>query len=83
MNPKDYTSRPIDTSDIRLLVELNPLLETMAQNVHEKWAQERSSQGWTYGKQRDDTKKHHPCLIDYKDYPSRRISTTAIPLWRH
>lgn len=41
MNTNNYTSLPIDTSDIQLPEELNPLLEAMAKNVHEIWAQER------------------------------------------
>lgn len=32
---KDYIPQPIDTSDIELPEELNPLLEAMAKNVHE------------------------------------------------
>jgi ryanodine receptor 2 len=67
MNNKNYTPRPIDTSDILLPEELNPLLEAMAKNVHEIWAQERFKQGWTYGENRDDDQKHHPCLIAYED----------------
>ena len=31
----DYIPKPIDTSDIELPEELNPLLEAMAKNVHE------------------------------------------------
>lgn len=67
MNKKQYTPHPIDTSDIQLPEELTPLLEAMAENVHEVWAQERINQGWTYGEKRDDTQKHHPCLVAYDD----------------
>ena len=62
-----YIPHPIDTSDIQLPEELNPLLEEMAKNVHEIWAQERMNQGWTYGEKRDDALKHHPCLVPYED----------------
>lgn len=64
-----YTPQPIDTSDIQLPKELNPLLEAMAKNVHEIWAQERMNQGWSYGQQRDDARKLHPCLVAYEDLP--------------
>jgi len=60
MSKAKYTPKPIDTSDIQLPEELNPLLEAMAKNVHEIWAQERMSQGWTYGEKRDDTLKIIP-----------------------
>ena len=69
MKTKHYTPQPIDTSDVQLPEELNPLLEAMAKNVHEIWAQERINQGWTYGKKRDDVKKHNPCLVPYEDLP--------------
>jgi ryanodine receptor 2 len=69
MSKTNYTPQPIDTSDIQLPEELNPLLEAMAKNVHEIWAKERIAQGWEYGTKRDDTLKHHPCLIAYEDLP--------------
>ena len=69
MSKTNYIPQPIDTSDIQLPEELNPLLEAMAKNVHEIWAKERLAQGWTYGKKRDDAQKHHPCLIAYEDLP--------------
>ena len=56
MKKDSYIPQPIDTSDIQLPEELKPLLEAMAKNVHEIWAQERINQGWTYGEKRDDTK---------------------------
>lgn len=69
MEKEKYIPQPIDTSDIQLPEELSPLLEAIAKNVHEKWAQERMNQGWTYGEKRDDVLKHHPCLVAYKDLP--------------
>jgi ryanodine receptor 2 len=69
MSKTNYIPQPIDTSDIQLPEELNPLLEAMAKNVHEIWAKERLAQGWTYGKKRDDALKHHPCLVAYEDLP--------------
>jgi ryanodine receptor 2 len=69
MKKERYTPNPIDTSDIQLPEELNSLLEAMAKNVHEIWAQERINQGWTYGEKRDDMLKQHPCLIAYEDLP--------------
>jgi ryanodine receptor 2 len=49
--------------------ELNELVEQMAKNVHEVWAQTRIEQGWTYGAERNDTLKQHPCLVSYEDLP--------------
>ena len=69
MKKERYTPNPIDTSDIQLPEELKSLLEAMAKNVHEIWAQERINQGWTYGEKRNDVLKQHPCLIAYEDLP--------------
>lgn len=59
---------PKQTDDIILSGELN-ILEAMAKNVHEVWAESRISQGWTYGLERNDQLKHHPCLVAYEDLP--------------
>lgn len=67
MDKKQYIPNPIDTSDITLDEGLTALIEQMARNVHEVWAQSRISQGWTWGPQRDDTLKTHPDLVPYED----------------
>lgn len=64
---KNYVPQPMDTSDIQLTEELNVLVEQMAKNVHEVWAQSRMEQGWTYGEERNDTYKQHPCLVPYEE----------------
>lgn len=69
MNKKMYKPQPIDTSDVKLLIELEILVEEMSKNVHEVWAETRLSQGWTYGEQRNDELKTHPCLIPYEELP--------------
>lgn len=69
MKKDNYIPQPIDTSDIQLPEELNPLLEAMAKNVHEVWAQTRIAQGWQYGPERNDAKKFHPMLVPYEDLP--------------
>ena len=69
MNKKMYKPQPIDTSDVKLPIELEVLVEEMSKNVHEVWAETRISQGWTYGEQRNDELKTHPCLITYEELP--------------
>lgn len=69
MNMDTYTPQPIDTSDIKLPEELMPLAEQMAKNVHEVWSQTRIAQGWTYGPERNDDAKKHPCLLPYEQLP--------------
>ena len=64
-----YVPKPAQTDDIVLSEELNSLVEAMAKNVHEVWAESRISQGWTYGPERNDVLKHHPCLVPYEELP--------------
>ena len=66
---KNYVPQPVDTDDVVLGKDLEELVEQMAKNVHEVWAQTRMEQGWTYGEQRDDAKKQHPCLVAYEELP--------------
>ena len=64
-----YIPQPIDTSAVQLPGKLDVLGELIAKNVHEVWAQSRMEEGWTYGKERNDELKQHPCLIPYEDLP--------------
>jgi len=65
----DYQPHPIDTSTVTLPPALQALSERLAENAHELWAAQRIKEGWTYGPQRDDTKKQHPCLVPYAALP--------------
>lgn len=66
---KEYIPSPIDTSDIELTDDLKQLVEELARNVHDIWATGRLNDGWTYGPERNDALKQHPCLIDYSELP--------------
>ena len=63
----NYIPQPMDTSAQKLPEELEILVEKMAKNVHEIWAQTRINQGWSYGDVRNDELKQHPCLIPYEE----------------
>ena len=67
MNKNNYIPKPIDTTGVVLPKELNDLAEEIAKNVHEVWSEGRMKEGWTYGEERDDAKKHHPCLVPYEE----------------
>ena len=69
MKAKKYIPQPIDTSDVKLPKELEQLVEQMSKNVHDVWAETRIKQGWTYGEQRNDELKTHPCLVPYEELP--------------
>lgn len=63
----NYIPKPENLDNIQLSEELNNLVEAMAKNVHEVWAQSRMEQGWTYGQERNDQLKQHPCLVAYEE----------------
>ncbi len=64
-----YKPKIVDTSSIELPEQLMLLAEQMAENVHEIWAATRIEQGWIYGPERNDSLKHHPCLVPYSELP--------------
>ena len=63
------TDTTADTSDVVLPEELEALVESLAENVHEVWAKSKMDQGWTYGPERNDALKQHPGLVPYADLP--------------
>ncbi len=66
-----YTPDPIDTKDVALDPEIRALGEMLSENTHEVWAKKRMDEGWTWGTERDDEKKTHPCLVPYDQLPER------------
>ena len=66
---RPYNPAPLDINSIVIPENLEPLVETIAEFVHDQWAAQRIADGWTYGPTRDDAKKTHPCLIPYADLP--------------
>ncbi len=69
MNKRTYIPHPVDTTGVELSEKLIPLVEEMARNVHEVWAESRIREGWSYGSSRDDKAKTHPCLVPYEELP--------------
>ena len=67
--PNGYTPHPTDCSDVLLPEGLNNLTESLSRNVHEIWAYERMKEGWSFGVQRNDIIKKHPCLVPYEQLP--------------
>ena len=69
MKKRTYIPHPVDTTGVELPEELTLLVEEMAKNVHEVWAESRIKEGWSYGSSRDDKEKTHPCLVPYEELP--------------
>ena len=66
---KEYIPTPVDTQSIQIPEELKSLAEEMSKNVHEVWSAGRMKDGWTYGEERNDAEKKHPCLVPYEELP--------------
>ncbi|SHJ51782.1 RyR domain-containing protein [Parasporobacterium paucivorans] len=64
-----HIPEPVDTSDVILPDDIARLNEWLAENVHNIWAAGRLADGWTYGGERNDEAKTHPCLVPYSELP--------------
>lgn len=64
-----YEPSPKNTENVSLPPEIIALAEKLAEHAHDVWARQRMDQGWTYGSERDDRLKRHPCLIPYQELP--------------
>ncbi|RLN96779.1 hypothetical protein BBJ28_00007211 [Nothophytophthora sp. Chile5] len=60
-----YEPRPIPTEDVKVPPHLRSVIELLAENTHEVWAEMRMGQGWTYGPRRDEVKLEHDGLVPY------------------
>ena len=67
MKKNNYIPNPVDLSEVELPQELVELVEAISKNVHDVWAANRMSEGWSYGPTRDDAKRETPCLVPYEE----------------
>jgi hypothetical protein len=49
-----------------LFVFIDAETEFLAEKEHERWVEERLKKGWVYGKDRDDLRKIHGCIIPWE-----------------
>lgn len=40
-----------------------------SEQLHERWCEFKTSDGWVYGATKDSEAKTHPCLVPYADLP--------------
>ncbi len=62
-----YDPRPPDSDSVAVDENVMRLVETLARQVHDTWAHGRLTDGWTWGPERDDVKRTHPCLVPYEE----------------
>lgn len=48
---------------------LQPVMERVAEAVHDTWAAGRLAEGWVYGPHHDETARTHPGLIPFEQLP--------------
>lgn len=46
--------------------------ELSPEQSHESWYNQKHSEGWVYGPNKDPEKKTHPCMVAYKDLPIKQ-----------
>lgn len=64
-----YCPQPFQSDQIELPERLEDLIESLAEKVHDAWAAQRIEEGWSYGPERNDTRKENPCLVPYEELP--------------
>lgn len=62
----EYKPAALDVSGINLSQDILELIELLARNAHERWAELRFAEGWRRGPERSDERKEHPGLIPYE-----------------
>ncbi len=66
---ENWHPAPVDFGGVTLPDELVPLIELLAENVHNVWASERLREGWTYAPVRNNQHKQTPLLGPYQALP--------------
>jgi len=46
-----------------------PVIEALAETLHDAWYQEHEKQNWRYGRQRNEKTREHPLMLSFKDLP--------------
>lgn len=62
----NYTPTPIQTADVIVPKEILDILEILAENTHDHWAQSKLREGWKYGEELSMEFKTHPDLVPYQ-----------------
>ena len=65
----EYEPHPINVDSIPLDEDLEELIEAIAENAHDIWAEKMMKDGWMYGKERDELNKQDPCILPYTALP--------------
>lgn len=69
VDKKTYYPTNLDLKQVELPDGFEKIREDIAKIVHDRWALERQSEGWTYGPKRDDFKLETPDMVPYAQLP--------------
>jgi ppGpp synthetase/RelA/SpoT-type nucleotidyltranferase len=64
-----FEGRMVDGTPALLADFTDAEVERMAELEHGRWNVERLRDGWRFGKQRDDSRKLHDCLVSWEELP--------------
>jgi len=64
-----WTPPPDESSSAQLPDFLGPLVEQLAEKIHNRWAAKRLEEGWSFGPERNDTIRTTPNLVGYASLP--------------
>lgn len=64
-----WTPPQDESSSVRLPDFIQPLVERLAEKIHNRWATKRLEEGWTFGPERNDKLLTTPNLVGYATLP--------------
>jgi len=62
-----YTPKPVLMEKSELSSEIQELIEKLAENAHDIWAEGKIRNGWEFGEELDKDTKKHPNLVPYSE----------------
>ena len=62
-----FTFVPADDAAAAPLVVSADALEALAEHEHQRWMEQKTDAGWTFGNERNDDLRLHPLIIPYGD----------------
>ncbi|KTG43170.1 hypothetical protein cypCar_00011044 [Cyprinus carpio] len=71
ISPVTFIPIPVDSSEVEYPPQLEQIRERLAENLHELWLIDKIEQGWTYGLVKDESRKVHPCLVEFSKLPDQ------------
>ncbi|KAL4238125.1 Ryanodine receptor 2 [Mactra antiquata] len=75
-----YIPNPVDTGRVHLNQSVENACHKFAEHFHDNWALKKIDEGWTYGNNFDDDRKHHPTIRPFHMLGDREKSKYIQPV---